>query len=109
MKKLAILLVATAIAIIGLNGTATANSTSDVSVMGWPSGCWHTKLDATTAWGGCDHSNGGSYKVIAFCFPPDGGPTVWAEPLAWQTRGTSVASCPPLTFYSGSAIKTRAS
>ncbi|MFJ9588678.1 hypothetical protein [Streptomyces acidicola] len=113
MKKLSVtLFAATAIATLGLSGTAMAASSGDVSTMGWPTGCTNGKFDgplgAKDGWQAtCSNSNGGRYKALIICTPILGGNKITLEAPVWTTSGKSIVYCPPYTVRSSGGIMER--
>lgn len=111
MKRTAAALFAasTVIAMGGLQGTASA-ANSEVSPMGWPTGCTFGRFtgDDAAAQAICNKSNGGSYRAVVICAPLDGGKKIVREPSVWKTSGYSYVFCPPMTMYSSSGINQRA-
>lgn len=100
MRKLCtVLLAAMAVAVLGLQGTATA------APAGWPTGCEDAKYD--NGWyAACRQANGGRWKASVTCVPLHGGPDVTRDG-AWVTSGMSLVFCPPLTVVKTGGVWTR--
>lgn len=98
MKKLAVLMAATGMAFIGVQGTANAAPapSGGTSVMAWPTGCLAQKM-GNSAGAHCTNGNGGSWRAGATCAPLDGGPLITRDAASWVKSGWSFVACPPLT------------
>ncbi|MEV6952960.1 hypothetical protein [Streptomyces sp. NPDC051183] len=103
MKKAFVtLLAATAMAGLGLQGTATASPT------GWPEDCQSFRAPAGNGWTAiCHNGNGGRWKASAKCAPWNGSPVIQHDAVAWNSSGYSVAYCPPMTDVVGGSFWTR--
>ncbi|MFF4424306.1 hypothetical protein ACFY04_26595 [Streptomyces sp. NPDC001549] len=102
-KRYTALLAGAAMALLGLQGAATAAPT------GWPTGCTNHKSWTGGGWlATCSHSNGGHYKAAVICTRDDGGPDVTVHSVTWKDDGDfSFIACPPLTSVKGGGIITR--
>ncbi len=103
MKKTFVtLLAATAMAGLGLQGTATAAPT------GWPEGCTSWSVpDTNGRAASCSSGNGGRWRAIANCAPWSGAPIIQVDAVAWTSKGTSFAFCPPMTSITGGSYWSR--
>ncbi|MFF3859389.1 hypothetical protein [Streptomyces sp. NPDC002209] len=103
MKKAFVaLLAATAMAGIGLQGTATAAAT------GWPEGCTSFKASDGNGWAAyCDSGNGGRWKATAKCAPWSGDAIIERDSGSWSSNNLSFAFCPPMTTVVGGSFWTR--
>ncbi|MBT2404283.1 MULTISPECIES: hypothetical protein [unclassified Streptomyces] len=103
MKKMFVtLLAATAMAGLGLQGTATAAPT------GWPEGCKSWKVpESNGIAAACSDGNGGRWKASAKCAPWNGDPVIQHDAVAWSSSNTSFAFCPPFTSVVSGSFWTR--
>ncbi|MFF1498272.1 hypothetical protein [Streptomyces sp. NPDC058304] len=108
MRKLSRGLAAAAMAAaaLGFHGTATAATSGEATVSGWPTGCSYGEFD-NGSYATCKNSHGGSYRATVICWPYAGGPLVVHDATAWKTSGLSYAFCPPMTKYSSAGIDER--
>ncbi|MEU6208572.1 MULTISPECIES: hypothetical protein [unclassified Streptomyces] len=101
-KALTVLVAATAMAGLGIQGTANAAPT------GWPEGCWTWTVPETNGRAAnCSSPNGGSWRASATCQPYDGAPAITWDATSWTKSGMSMAFCPPLTYVTGGTFWTR--
>lgn len=102
-KRYTALLAGAAMALLGLQGPATAAPT------GWPAGCTNHRSSMGGGWSAtCSHSNGGHHKAAVICTRDDGGPDVTVHAVKWKDRGApSFIACPPLTSVKSGGIITR--
>jgi hypothetical protein len=100
MKKLCATLVAAMVmAVVGLQGAATAAPTA------WPTGCSNERYD--NGWmAHCKHVNGGHFKASVTCVPWNGGPLVTRD-AGWSSGNPSYVFCPPQTSVKSGGIWTR--
>lgn len=81
-------------------------ASEDVSVKGWPTGCYYQK-HGNGALASCSNSNGGSYKASVICTPYDGGDLIVRDATVWKTSGPSIVNCPPLSSFYSAGINKR--
>lgn len=102
MKKVyTALLAGAAMAVLGLQGTATA------APMGWPEGCSSLRTPGGGWMATCEHPNGGRFKATITCERWDGKGLVEHDAADWSTSGYSFAFCPPNTSVKTGSVWTR--
>ncbi|WP_369146892.1 hypothetical protein [Streptomyces sp. R44] len=110
-KSYRALITATAAAVLGIAGTATATA-APASATAHPTGCTNSyykgSYEGMVGWqASCSKSNGGRYKAVVICTPYLGGKDVVLEPTSWQTSGKSYVFCPAFTIVKSGGITTR--